>query len=137
MANSKQTYSQFYKAWQAQGVKVCGPWPSENLFKAAEALGLKPGNYHTLACAMMMRPQGASRPQIVNVLGGPHFNRVRGLETQGKLKRDKHAGKNEYGHTVYKYELKGKASAPKATRKRKPKATPKVQAPATPQADNS
>jgi len=62
------------------------------------------GSKDAVALAMALRPEGATQPQIISVLGSPHRNKFNELVRKRKVRLSKFASK--HGLTVYKLELK-------------------------------
>jgi hypothetical protein len=98
-------YANTFKAWQA---KVVGPKPTAEMLATVHGLGLRPGK-QALANAMALRDCGVTGPQIVFVCGAPQLNRMRGLITDGHVKREA-VPPNELGHAVYKITLTPKGA---------------------------
>lgn len=114
-------YSIWLKAWQ---VKASGAKPTAENFAFAHALGCKPGSKTAMAVAMYHRPDGASQPQVVSVVGGPYLNKMREAVQAGHAARVP-VPSNALGHTVYKLALPSKAARkPKAATKAAGKAKP-------------
>ena len=90
-------YLPMFANWQ---VKVMGSKPTAEVLAKVHGLGLRPGK-QAIACAMALRSEGVTGPQIVMVCGAPQLNRMRGLISGGLFKRSVVAA-NEQGHTVYK-----------------------------------
>lgn len=135
--NHSAYYKPYFDVWQS---KLHGSKPTNEMFEAVHGLGLAPGK-QAMACAMSLRPEGTTGPQIVLVCGKPQLNRMRGLIKGGMFKQ--HVVANDaLNHVVYKCEVSaaGKAeikriaaakanaqastAAPKAAIKAKPKAQP-------------
>lgn len=117
-------YADKLKAWPT---KYAGAKPTAEQFKAAHALGAKPGTKTAMAVAMYLRPGGATQGQVFNINGGPYLNKMRAIIEAGAAKREPMPQTAE-GHTVYKLAL----AKPKAKATRKPKAAkPKADKPAT------
>lgn len=140
-------YANTFKAWQ---VKQVGPKPTAEMLATVHGLGLRPGK-QAMANAMALRECGVTGAQIVMVCGAPQLNRMRGLISDGHVKREA-VPPNALGHAVYKITLTPKGAkrvagvakaadtaavsgddkpvkAPKAKRTskpRKPKVTPPV-----------
>ena len=99
-------YLPMFKVWQAN---VMGSKPTADLLTKVHGLGLRPGK-QAIACAMALRTEGVTGPQIVMVCGAPQLNRMRGLISGGLFKRAVVAA-NEQGHTVYKCTVTPKGEA--------------------------
>lgn len=82
-SNATDNYAK--AVWQAWGVKLHGPKPTNDHLTVAHAFG-RPGK-QTMALAMMLRPEGATATQIKQVSAlfdgnpTPHFNKARELVT--------------------------------------------------------
>ena len=98
-------YANVFKAWQ---VKQLGPKPTADMLATVHGLGLRPGK-QALANAMALRDCGVSGAQIVMVCGAPQLNRMRGLISDGHVKREA-VPPNELGHAVYKITLTPKGA---------------------------
>jgi len=94
--NDAAWYGDTFKAWQGN---LLGGKPGNDLLHTVHMLGLRPGK-QALANAMALRPQGVTGSEIVIACGAPQLNRMRGLISDGLVKREPHAARN--GHTVYK-----------------------------------
>ena len=95
--NALNAYKPLFADWQ---VKVMGSKPTNDMLVKVHGLGLRPGK-QAIACAMALRTEGVTGPQIVMVCGAPQLNRMRGLIAGGLFKRVV-VPANELGHTVYK-----------------------------------
>ena len=98
-------YANTFKAWQ---VKLVGPKPTADMLATVHGLGLRPGK-QAMANAMALRDCGVTGPQIVMVCGAPQLNRMRGLISDGHVKREA-VPPNELGHAVYKITLTPKGA---------------------------
>jgi len=98
-------YTNTFKAWQA---KQLGPKPTADMLATVHGLGLRPGK-QALANAMALRDCGVSGAQIVMACGAPQLNRMRGLISDGHVKREA-VPPNELGHAVYKITLTPKGA---------------------------
>lgn len=98
-------YANTFKAWQ---VKQVGPKPTAEMLATVHGLGLRPGK-QALANAMALRDCGVTGAQIVMVCGAPQLNRMRGLISDGHVKREA-VPPNELGHAVYKITLTPKGA---------------------------
>ena len=98
-------YANTFKAWQA---KLVGPKPTADMLATVHSLGLRPGK-QAMANAMALRDCGVTGPQIVMVCGAPQLNRMRGLISDGHVKREA-VPPNELGHAVYKITLTPKGA---------------------------
>lgn len=98
-------YANTFKAWQ---VKQVGPKPTADMLATVHGLGLRPGK-QALANAMALRDCGVTGAQIVMVCGAPQLNRMRGLISDGHVKREA-VPPNEFGHAVYKITLTPKGA---------------------------
>lgn len=129
-----QWYGQRFKAWP----KSAGSKPTVEMLNTIHGLGRRAGADATLAAAMMLRPEGASQPQIVAVVGDPKLNIKRELEAQ-KVIRELPMPRSESNHRVYRIELTAKGTArvkgaavetvpvkPKAAKARKVKVKPEA-----------
>jgi hypothetical protein len=99
-------YKPLFANWQA---KVVGSKPTAEVLAKVHGLGLRPGK-QAIACAMALRDEGVTGPQIVMVCGAPQLNRMRGLISGGLFKRVV-VPANEQGHTVYKCSVTPKGEA--------------------------
>lgn len=99
-------YKPIFATWQ---VKVVGSKPTAEMLAKVHGLGLRPGK-QAIACAMALRDEGVTGPQIVMVCGAPQLNRMRGLIGGGLFKRVV-VPANEQGHTVYKCSVTPKGDA--------------------------
>ena len=126
-------YGSFFNGWQA---KVLGPQPTAAQLTASHGLGTASRHgKQVLACAMALRPCGVTGAQIVIACGAPQLNRMRGLISDGLVKRLPTPADGK-GHTVYRLELTTKgqnrikgaaaAEAPKVTKAAKKPVTKKV-----------
>jgi hypothetical protein len=104
--NALAPYQPMFKVWQAN---IMGSKPTAELLAKVHGLGLRPGK-QAIACAMALRAEGVTGPQIVMVCGAPQLNRMRGLISGGLFKRAVVAA-NEQGHTVYKCTVTPKGEA--------------------------
>ena len=102
--NDAAWYGDTFKTWQGS---LLGGKPGNDLLHTVHMLGLRPGK-QALANAMALRPQGVTGSEIVIACGAPQLNRMRGLISDGLVKRVPHTARN--GHTVYKLELTPKGA---------------------------
>ena len=100
------TYKPLFKGWQA---KVLGSVPAAEMLAHVHGLGLRPGK-QALACAMALRVEGVTGPQIVIACGAPQLNRMRGLIAAGVVKRVA-SPPDAQGHVVYKLQITEKGHA--------------------------
>lgn len=94
-------YAPYFKAWQ---VKQMGEKPTAKMLEQVHGLGCRPGK-QALAIAMSLRPTGVTGAQIVMVCGAPQLNKMRGLVSDGHLKRLPAAATDGTNHTVYHNEV--------------------------------
>jgi hypothetical protein len=66
--------------------KSTGPKPSKEALNAAQSLA-REGSADAMAIAMLMRPNGATQPEIITLLGAPHRNKVRELISKRRVKK--------------------------------------------------
>ena len=102
-------YATVLKGWQ---VKALGPKPTVDQFKAAHAMGCRPGK-QALAMAMYLRDGGATDGQVKMACiiqwgsSGSHHNKRRDL-IAAKLVAEKPAVSDAQGHKVYAIALTAK-----------------------------
>lgn len=96
--NGTQGYSFVLDKWPEEG----GRKPGHKWLKEAETLA-RPGSMTAVALSMYLRPDGASRRQIVAVCGAPHMNKFNTLVKRGMVKNRTKVDKDT-GHKVYKIE---------------------------------
>lgn len=123
--NVRSAYAGYFKVWST---KLSGPQPTDAELAWVHSLGLKPGDKHTIACAMYARAAGATSLQVITVAGGQQLNRMRGLTRPGGP-AVRLAMPDLNGHTVYRI-VPAKAVA--KARKAKAKAAVAVAAVAAP-----
>src|SRR3974377_1684324 len=71
LAPEQQHYSSVINSWP----KVSGNVPAPELFGMVHALLLRPGTKHALACAMYLRPEGATDAEVcaaADLMNEPH-----------------------------------------------------------------
>jgi hypothetical protein len=100
-------YGHMVKVWPTKHV---GAVPAAETLANVHALGCRPGK-QAMAIAMALRPVGVTGPQIVMVCGAPQLNKMRGLITDGVVKREAVPPQGDTGHTVYKLTLTAKGAA--------------------------
>lgn len=100
-------YGHMLKGWQT---KVVGAAPTAEMLANVHGLGCRPGK-QAMAIAMALRPNGVTGSQIVVACGAPQLNKMRGLISDGVLKREAVPPQAETGHTVYKLTLTAKGAA--------------------------
>lgn len=67
--------------------KEAGPKPTRRELDEAVKIGVTPGTSNQMAIAMTLRQNGATRRQIIEVLGKPHRNVITRLLKQGAVRQ--------------------------------------------------